>query len=62
MLILSRKKNESIIIGDNIKIIVLSIVGNTVRLGIEASKEIPVIRSEIGQRKANDSENRENIL
>ncbi len=47
MLVLSRKKNESIIIGDNIKIVVIEIRGDKVRLGIEAPKEIPVHRLEV---------------
>lgn len=47
MLILSRKKNESIIINNNITIVVVEIRGDKVRLGIEAPKEIPVHRKEV---------------
>ena len=47
MLVLSRKKNESIIIDDNIVITVVEVRGDKVRLGIEAPKEIPIHRSEI---------------
>ncbi len=47
MLILSRKKNERIIIGDDITIIVVEIRGDKVRLGIEAPKEVPVHRKEV---------------
>ena len=47
MLVLSRKKGESIIIADNIKITVLSIRGPNVRLGIRAPNETPVHRSEV---------------
>ena len=47
MLVLSRKKNESIIINDNIKIVVVEIRGDKVRLGIEAPKEISVHRREV---------------
>ena len=44
MLILSRKKNESIVINDNITVVVVEIRGDKVRLGIEAPKEIPTLR------------------
>ena len=47
MLVLSRKKNESIIIIDNITIVVVEIRGDKVRLGVEAPKEIPVHRNEV---------------
>lgn len=47
MLVLSRKKNEAIVIDDNISVIVVEIRGDKVRLGIEAPKEIPVHRREV---------------
>ena len=47
MLVLSRKKNESIVIDDTIIITVVEIRGDKVRLGIQAPKEIPVHRSEV---------------
>jgi carbon storage regulator len=47
MLVLSRKKNESIVIDDNITIVVVEIRGDKVRLGIEAPKEVPVHRREV---------------
>jgi carbon storage regulator len=47
MLVLSRKKNETIIIDDHIVITVVEIRGDKVRLGIEAPKEIPIHRSEV---------------
>ena len=47
MLVLSRKKNQSIIIMNDITIAVLGIRGDTVRLGIEAPKEVPVHRQEV---------------
>jgi len=47
MLVLSRKKNECIIIDDNIIITVVEVRGDKVRLGIEAPREVPVHRSEI---------------
>lgn len=47
MLVLSRKKDESIVINDDITIVVVAICGDKVRLGIEAPKEIPVHRCEV---------------
>ncbi|RNB92644.1 carbon storage regulator [Brevibacillus fluminis] len=47
MLVLSRKKNESIMIGDNIEIKVISVDGDTVRIGIVAPRDIQVHRKEI---------------
>lgn len=47
MLVLSRKKDQSIAISEDIVVKVLSVKGNTVRLGIEAPKEVKVIRTEI---------------
>ena len=47
MLVLSRKKNESIVINDDITIVIVEIRGDKVRLGVEAPKEIPVHRREV---------------
>ncbi|MGH7129267.1 MAG: carbon storage regulator CsrA [Planctomycetaceae bacterium] len=47
MLVLSRKKDEKIIIGDNITLMVIEIRGDKVRLGIDAPKEITVHRQEV---------------
>lgn len=47
MLVLSRKKNEKIVIDENIVITVVEIRGDKVRLGIEAPKDVPIHRSEI---------------
>ena len=47
MLVLSRKKNESIVINDDISIVVVEIRGDKVRLGVDAPKEIPVHRREV---------------
>lgn len=47
MLVLSRRRDESIIIGDNIVITVVDIRGDKVRLGIDAPKEVPVYRREV---------------
>lgn len=47
MLVLSRKKDEAIVIGDSIRITVVEIQGDKVRLGIEAPRELAVYRQEI---------------
>ena len=47
MLVLTRKSNQSIMIGDDIEVKVLSVVGEKVRLGIRAPRQIPVYRREI---------------
>ena len=47
MLVLSRHRNESIIINDNIVVTVVEIRGDKVRLGVNAPKEIPVHRREV---------------
>jgi carbon storage regulator len=47
MLVLSRKKNESIVIDDQIVVTVVEIRGDKVRLGISAPKEVPVHRMEV---------------
>lgn len=49
MLVLSRKKDEKIIIGDKITIMVIEIRGDKVRLGIDAPKDVTVHREEIYQ-------------
>ena len=47
MLVLSRKKNESIVINNDITIVVVEIRGDKVRLGVDAPKEVPVHRREV---------------
>jgi carbon storage regulator len=47
MLVLSRKNNESIVIDGGIKITIVEIRGNTIRLGIEAPREVGVMREEL---------------
>ena len=47
MLALSRKKNEAIVINNNVEITVLEVRGEQVKLGISAPKEVPVYRKEV---------------
>ena len=47
MLVLTRKSNQSIMIGDDIEVLVLSIMGEKVRIGIQAPRNIPVFRKEV---------------
>ena len=60
MLVLSRKKNESIVINDDITIVVVEIRGDKVRLGVEAPKEIPVHRREVFDAIQQDPDGEEN--
>ncbi len=58
MLVLSRKRDERIVIGDNIVITVVEVRGDKVRLGIEAPSEVPVHRQEVldAMRRHHDSQ------
>ena len=47
MLVLTRKANQSIMIGDSIEVSVLSVLGEKVRLGIQAPRDVPVFRKEV---------------
>ena len=47
MLVLTRKSNQSIMIGDEIEISVLAIMGEKVRIGIQAPRDVPVYRKEV---------------
>ncbi|MDX6659644.1 MAG: carbon storage regulator [Solirubrobacteraceae bacterium] len=47
MLVLTRKSNQSIMIGDDIEVTVLSVMGEKVRIGISAPRDIPVFRKEV---------------
>ncbi|MGI9455768.1 MAG: carbon storage regulator CsrA [Aeoliella sp.] len=47
MLVLSRQRDESIVIGDNVRVTIVDVRGDKVRLGIEAPIEIPVHRQEV---------------
>ena len=67
MLVLSRQRDESIMIGDDVEVIIVDVRGDKVRLGITAPKNIPVHRREIydaiqreknGQEKPQEPENK----
>lgn len=47
MLVLTRKSNQSIMIGDEIEVSVLAVMGEKVRIGIQAPRDIPVFRKEV---------------
>jgi len=47
MLVLTRKSNQSIMIGDDVEVSVLAIVGEKVRIGIQAPRDVPVFRKEV---------------
>ena len=51
MLILTRRIGEAVTIGDNIRVIVLGVKGNQVRLGFEAPREVEVNREEVYERR-----------
>jgi carbon storage regulator len=67
MLVLTRKSNQSIMIGDDIEVSVLAIMGEKVRIGIQAPRDVPVFRKEVymeirdEQRTASDNGTREDV-
>ena len=50
MLILTRRPGETLIISDNIRVTVLDVSGNQIRLGVTAPREVPVHREEVAER------------
>jgi carbon storage regulator len=62
MLVLSRRLGETLIIGDDVKITVLGISGNQVRLGIAAPKEVSVHREEVYRRIQDEQQNEEHVI
>ncbi len=65
MLVLTRKCNQSIMIGDDIEVSVLSVMGEKVRIGIQAPRDVPVFRDEvyleIQQERSAPAESRQDI-
>ena len=63
MLVLTRKTNQSIMIGDDIEISVLAVMGEKVRIGIEAPRSVPVFRKEVYieiQEDSDDTDDQDN--
>lgn len=58
MLILSRRIGETLVVGDNVKITILSVKGNQIRIGVEAPKEISIKRGELDEDKFKKNENK----
>ena len=64
MLVLTRKSNQSIMIGDDIEISVLAVMGEKVRIGIDAPRSVPVFRREVYveiQEEGEESEERPDV-
>jgi carbon storage regulator len=58
VLILTRKVGESVLIGDGIKVSILAVKGNQVRVGIDAPKDVSVHREEVRARLQDETQNR----
>lgn len=61
MLALSRKKNEALVINNNVEITILEIKGEQVKLGISAPKEVPIYRKEVYVQIQNANEEAVNV-
>jgi len=66
VLVLTRKSNQSIMIGDDIEVSVLAIMGEKVRIGIQAPRDVPVFRKEVyleiqDEQPAEDKDAREEV-
>jgi carbon storage regulator len=59
MLVLTRKPNQAIVIGDNVRVVIVSVDRDQVRLGIEAPREVSVHRAEIYEEIARNGERSE---
>ena len=60
MLVLSRKANECVVIGGLVKVYIVSVKGNSVRLGFEGPKEVEVLRGEIHLKREEGNGQNEN--
>jgi len=60
MLVLTRKRDESIHIGDDIRIVVLGVDGGRVRIGVDAPKDVVILRNELVGGKAKEIKNEVN--
>lgn len=61
MLILTRRPDETVVIGKDIRVVVMGVNGNQVRIGIEAPKNIEVDREEIHERKQQERANKSRL-
>lgn len=61
MLVLSRKEGEKLVIGENIVITVNRIAGNRVAIGIEAPREVSIVRGELDQRDSVDRASKDKV-
>lgn len=62
MLVLNRKLNEKVIIGDNITVTVLEVKRDSVKLGFDGPKDVPIDREEVRIRKQNNESKRAEVL
>lgn len=59
MLVLTRKVNESIVIGGDVRVTIVAINGEQVRVGIDAPREVPIVRDELERRPGAGGRRRE---
>jgi carbon storage regulator len=61
VLVLTRKSNQSIMIGDNVEVSVLAVMGEKVRIGIDAPRSVPVFRKEVYVEMQEGDDGREEV-
>lgn len=54
MLVLSRKPGQAIHIGDDVKLVIVRVKGNQIQIGVEAPKDVPVVRGELKKEEQSD--------